>query len=377
MRIGINALYLLPGRVGGTEVYIRNLVRWLLKIDGENEYFMFINRESEGVFEELPGRLNVIPCPIKAKSRPLRVLWEQIVLPFQIRKRNIDVLLSAAMTSPFLCPARSVLVLHDLQHVNQPWNFPKVFLFFLKALIYLSAKTSDSIITISEKVKGDIVKHYGIPPERVHAIHIGIDTGSFFIRKPAELKPVVDKYRLPSRFILYPAASLPHKNHERLLEAFKTVKKEEKTLKLLLTGARDYGHENIERKIKELDLKDDVIFLGWLPHEDMPAIYCASTLLIFPSLHEGFGMPVIEAFASGVPVVCSDIEPLKEIAEGAALFIDPYNPESIAEGILKVLNDGKLRQELIKNGLERAKNFRWEVLAEKTLSVLNSSSGRL
>ena len=377
MRIGINALYLLPGRVGGTEVYIRNLVRWLLKIDGENEYFMFINRESEGVFEELPGRLNVIPCPIKAKSRPLRVLWEQIVLPFQIRKRNIDVLLSAAMTSPFLCPVKSVLVLHDLQHVNQPWNFPKVFLFFLKALIYLSAKTSDSIITISEKVKGDIVKHYGIPPERVHAIHIGIDTGSFFIRKPAELKPVMDKYRLPSRFILYPAASLPHKNHERLLEAFKTVKKEEKTLKLLLTGARDYGHENIERKIKELDLKDDVIFLGWLPHEDMPAIYCASTLLIFPSLHEGFGMPVIEAFASGVPVVCSDIEPLKEIAEGAALFIDPYNPESIAEGILKVLNDGKLRQELIKNGLERAKNFRWEVLAEKTLSVLNSSSGRL
>ena len=377
MRIGINALYLLPGRVGGTEVYIRNLVRWLLKIDAENEYFIFINKESAGIFEEFSGRLNIVMCPIHAQRRPVRVLWEQIALPMQIKKRNIDLLLSAGMTAPFLCPARSVLVLYDLQHVNQPWNFPKVFLFFLKALIYLSAKTSSSIITISEKVKNDIVKHYNIPPERVHAIYIGIDTGSFFIRKPAELKPVMDKYRLPSRFILYPAASLPHKNHERLLEAFKTVKKEEKTLKLLLTGARDYGHENIERKIKELDLKDDVIFLGWLPHEDMPAIYCASTLLIFPSLHEGFGMPVIEAFASGVPVVCSDIEPLKEIAEGAALFIDPYNPESIAEGILKVLNDGKLRQELIKNGLERAKNFRWEVLAEKTLSVLNSSSGRL
>ncbi|HLE08711.1 MAG TPA: glycosyltransferase family 1 protein [Thermodesulfobacteriota bacterium] len=377
MRIGINALYLLPGRVGGTEVYIRNLVKWLLKIDAENEYFIFINKESAGIFEEFSPRLNIVMCPIHAQRRPVRVLWEQIALPMQIKKRNIDLLLSAGMTAPFLCPARSVLVLYDLQHVNQPWNFPKVFLFFLKALIYLSAKTSDSIITISEKVKGDIVKHYGIPPERVHAIHIGIDTGSFFIRKPAELKPVMDKYRLPSRFILYPAASLPHKNHERLLEAFKTVKKEEKTLKLLLTGARDYGYEEIEKKIKELDLKDDVIFMGWLPHEDMPAIYCASTLLIFPSLHEGFGMPVIEAFASGVPVVCSDIEPLKEIAEGAALFIDPYNPESIAEGILKVLNDGKLRQELIKNGLERAKNFRWEVLAEKTLSVLNSSSGRL
>ena len=377
MRIGINALYLLPGRVGGTEVYIRNLVKWLLKIDAENEYFIFINKESAGIFEEFSPRLNIVMCPIHAQRRPVRVLWEQIALPMQIKKRNIDLLLSAGMTAPFLCPARSVLVLYDLQHVNQPWNFPKVFLFFLKALIYLSAKTSDSIITISEKVKGDIVKHYGIPPERVHAIHIGIDTGSFFIRKPAELKPVMDKYRLPSRFILYPAASLPHKNHERLLEAFKTVKKEEKTLKLLLTGARDYGYEEIEKKIKELDLKDDVIFMGWLPHEDMPAIYCASTLLIFPSLHEGFGMPVIEAFASGVPVVCSDIEPLKEIAEGAALFIDPYNPESIAEGILKVLNDGKLRQELIKNGLERAKKFRWEVLAEKTLSVLNSSSGRL
>ena len=155
MKIGINALYLLPGKVGGSETYIRNLVKWLVAIDQQNEYFIFINRESEGIFESLAPRIRVVHCPVKATSRPLRILWEQAVLPFQVKRYKIDVLLSAGLTAPFFCPATSVLVLYDLQHVNQPYNFSPFFLFFLKSIILRSAKSADGILTISQKVRSE------------------------------------------------------------------------------------------------------------------------------------------------------------------------------------------------------------------------------
>ena len=127
-----------------------------------------------------------------------------------------------------------------------------------------------------------------------------------------------------------------------------------------------------EKSKRELGLDDDVLFLGWLSHDDVPLIYNAANVLVFPSLHEGFGMPVIEAMASGVPVICSGIPPLKEITDSAAIFVDPFDPRDIARGILSVLTDNKLRERLIEDGLERAGMFTWEKTALSTLSVINS-----
>jgi glycosyltransferase involved in cell wall biosynthesis len=370
LRIGINALYLLPGKVGGTEIYLRSLVDGLSRLDKRNKYFIFVNNESSGIFDHLRPEAEIVSCPIRASNRAVRVLWEQLILPFQVRMRKVDVLLSAGMTAPFFCSATSVLVIHDLQHINQPWNFSIFYLPFLKVIIYLSARSSDAIIAISKKVKSDVEKHYNIASERVSVVYNGIDRDRFFPRNRDEVRAFKKKYGLPERFILYPAASLPHKNHIRLLESFRTVKEEQGGLKLLLIGARDYGNREIEEKIKELGLSDDVIFRGWLSYEDIPAIYCASLALVFPSLHEGFGLPVIEAMASGVPVVCSRIEPLTEVADRAAFFVDPLSPVDIAQGILSVVKDDRLRERLIKQGLERSREFSWETTASKTLRVL-------
>jgi glycosyltransferase involved in cell wall biosynthesis len=315
--------------------------------------------------------MKIILCPIKAANRPVRILWEQIILPVQARLHNIDVLLSAGTTSPFICPVKSILVIHDLQHVNQPWNFSGLYLPFLKSIIYLSAKSADAVIAISQKVKNDIVKHYKISPNKISVVYNGTDHNIFFVRDKDEVRTIKKKYDLPDRFLLYTASSLPHKNHKNLLEAFKVVKEGMEDIKLVLIGARDYGYQEIVQKIKALGIENDVIFLGWLPFEDIPAIYCASHVFVFPSLHEGFGLPVIEAMASGVPVVCSGIEPLTEIAADAALFIDPYNPRDMAKGIIKVLEDkGGLRKKLINKGLKRAGEFTWENTAYKTLSAL-------
>ncbi|MBI5642546.1 MAG: glycosyltransferase family 4 protein [Deltaproteobacteria bacterium] len=376
MRIGINALYLLPGKVGGSEIYIRNLVKWLPRAESQNQYVIFTNRESAGVFDDIPGRVEVVPCNLNAASRPMRILWEQLMLPGQVKRHKIDVLLSAGMTAPFLSPVPSYVVIYDLQHENQPQNFSKSYLFFLRAIISLSAKRSHGVLTLSEKSKRDIVSIYKLDPRDVGVTYLACDHKAFYRREAGEIDAVRKKHKLPERFILYIASSLPHKNYERLLEAFKKVKEKESGIKLVLIGARDYGHGVIATKIEELELIDSVVFLGWLPFEDIPLIYSASELFVFPSLHEGFGIPVLEAFATGVPVVCSNIEPVTEVAGSAALLIDPLDIDSIASGILSVINDRGLRERLKKEGLKRAKEFSWEKTARDTVSILNTFLSR-
>lgn len=372
MKIGINALYLIPGKVGGSEIYIRNLARWLERGDRDNEYFIFINQESQGIFEQLAPGMNVVLCPIKAANRPVRILWEQLILPFQVWRYNIDILLSAGMTAPFYCPATSTLVIYDLQHINQPQNFSRFYLLFLKSIIYLSAKASDGVIVISEKVRQDVIRFYKIPSEKITVTYLAIDHNTFLPGDKEDIAQVREKYHLPERFILYPASSLPHKNHEKLFQAFQIIKERVKDIKLVLIGARDKGYDVISEKISNLGLQDDVIFLGWLPFEDIPLLYCAAGVFVFPSLHEGFGIPILEAMGCGVPVVCSGIEPIKEVAGEAALFVDPYNSVSIAEGVLSVIEDNLLRQRLIAEGFKRAKEFTWENTALSTRSFLNS-----
>jgi len=376
VRIGINALYLLPGKVGGSEIYIRNLAKHLSKIDKDNTYFIFINKESIGVFQELVPRLNIIRCPLQATNRPVRILWEQCVLPFQVLRHKIDVLLSAGMTSPFFCPVPSVLVIYDLQHVNQPENFSRLYLFFLKTIIYLSAKTSQGIITISEQVKKDVIKYYKIAADKIAVAHLAVNHELFFPLGSDNLAFIRTKYNLPERYILYAAALLPHKNHARLLAAFKEIVKEIPGTKLVLTGAWDKGRDTIAGLISALGLKNNIILLGWLPFEDIPYLYRGAEVFIFPSLHEGFGLPILEAMASGVPVVCSRIEPLIEIAGGAALLVDPHDPSDISRGILSVLRDKTLRIKLIEAGILRAKTFTWERTANKTLAFLCTNMPR-
>lgn len=371
MKIGINALYLLPGKVGGSETYIRNLVKWLVKIDRENEYVVFINQESVGIFDVSAPHVRVIACPIHATNRPLRILWEQIVLPFQVRHYQIDVLLSAGLTAPFICPATSVLVLYDLQHINQPQNFSRPYLFFLKSIIYWSAKSADNILTISHHVKNDIIRFYHIPPDRITVSHLAVDHDAFFPAGGNDPSSLRIKYDLPEHYILYPAALLPHKNHQRLLQAYEVIKGEIPGTKLVLTGAWDKGRDTIDGMITELSLQNDVIALGWIPFDDIPLLYRRADLFVFPSLHEGFGLPILEAMASGVPVLCSRLEPLTEVAGNAALFIDPHDHADIAKGIVSLLRDNELREKLIKKGRMRAKEFTWEHTAEKTLGLLS------
>jgi len=379
LHIGINALYLLPGRVGGAETYTRNLVKWLLAVDPTNTYSIFINEESAGVFDSLAPRLTVVPCAFKASRRPVRILWEQCVLPFQVRSRKIDIVLSTGLTTPFACSATSILVLYDLQHVNQPQNFSKLYLPFLKSIIYASAKSADAILTISNHVKNDVVKFYKVRPENIEVTYLGVDRDLFTADRLPLTPAMREKYRLPSRYLLYAAASLPHKNHPRLFAALKYAKQHIPDLKLVLIGARDKGEDTLANEIRRQGLENDVVLLGWIPFEDVPAIYQGCEAFVFPTLHEGFGLPIIEAMACGVPVICSRMEPLLEVAGDAALFVDSLDFESIGKGIVSLLNDPAARASLVEKGFKRASEFTWEATARKTLAFIEtvaSAKGR-
>lgn len=371
MRIGINALYLLPGKVGGSETYIRNLVKWLVRIGQGNTYCIFINRESAGIFEIIAPGIAVILCPVQATHRPARILWEQLMLPFYLWRYKIDVLLSAGETAPFFCPKTSILVIYDLFHVSHPEEFSHFHLFFLRMIKYRSARTADGIITISEKSKRDIIQYFKMRPEKIAVAHLAVNHAEFHAADSGDFISVRSKYDLPERYILYAAALLPHKNHERLLKAFKKIKDHAPGLKLLLTGAWEAGHDTVSNMILALGLQHDVIMLGWIPFEDIPLVYRNAEMFIYPSLHEGFGLPVLEAMASGVPVICSRIEPLTEVAGDATFFVDPYDHSDIAQGMLTVMKDRALRAKLIEKGLLRAKNYTWEATALSTLAFLS------
>lgn len=372
MRIGINALYLIPGKVGGTETYVRNLARSLVEAGTGHEFVIFTNKESVGIFEKDAPGMQVVQCGVAASSRPARILWEQLVLPFQLRRHRIDVLLSAGYTAPFLCPVPSVTVIHDLQHKALPHNFSWWYLQFLRSIIYLSAMSADGIITISVKSREEIIRYYNIKPERIDVTYLAADERLFYERSAGEVADVRKKYGLPERFILYAASSLPHKNYARLLAAYKLVSEEEPDVKLVLAGARSYGMNAIEETIRALGLSDSVVFAGWLAHEDLPAVYSGAEVFVFPSLYEGFGMPVLEAFACATPVVCSNIAPMTEVAANAAVYVDPLDERDIARGILAALRDGGLRDRLKAGGLERVKAFSWAKTASRTVEVLES-----
>lgn len=374
MRVGINALYLLPGRVGGSEVYLRNLIKWLPRVAPGHEFLLYVNTESAGLLGE--EGIQVVRCKVRASNRPMRIAYEQTVLPLLARRDRLDALFSAGMTAPFFSPVPSFVMVYDLQHVNQPGNFNRWYLLFLKSIIYMSAKSAHAVLTLSEKSKRDIVKFYSISPDKVTVTHLASEKSVFMARPPEEAEDIRRKYGLPPGFVLYIASSLPHKNYERLLKAFKLVKISRPDLKLVLIGSRDYGHEAIRGKISELGLEEDIIFLGWLPYEDIPLVYSAAGLFVFPSLHEGFGIPVLEAMASGVPVVCSCIEPLDEVAGDAALFVDPLSVESIAHGMLRVLEDPALRKRLAAEGLRRSAGFSWERTALQTFQAISGAISR-
>jgi glycosyltransferase involved in cell wall biosynthesis len=355
-RIGINALYLIPGGVGGTEIYLRQLLAALASIDRDNEYFIFTNLETGQDLVPAQANFHWKPQSVRARFRPARILWEQTILPVEAARHRLDVLLNPGFTAPVLAPCASVTVFHDLQHKRHPEHFRWFDLPFWKLLLWASAHRSRRLIAVSEATRLDLIRVYRLPPERISVIHHGVDRDFFALDRTHT-----------ERFVLCVSTLHPHKNLDRLIRAYSRGKH---PWRLVITGMRGFFADALDALIAELGVQDSVRLTGWISRDELLQLYAGAHAFVYPSTFEGFGMPILEAMAAGIPLACSDIPPLREVAADAALFFDPLNEDAIADALHRIATDEALREQLAQAGPERAQKFSWEKAAQETLDAL-------
>lgn len=366
LRIGVNALYLIPGGVGGTEIYLRSLLAALGEMDDASEYVIFANRETGTDIAPASPRFRIARQPVRGAVRPARILWEQSGLPLAVLRHRVDVLFNPGFTSPLFCTCPSVTVFHDLQHKRHPEYFRWFDLPFWRMLLWMSAHASTRLVADSEATRTDLLRYYKIPAAKIDVVPLGVDERFFALggqRQGTELKP----------YLLAVSTLHPHKNLDRLIRAFAGFRRARPEFRLVIAGLRGFHAEALERLIAELDLKDAVRLTGWISRDELLDLYRRAWACINPTLFEGFGMPVLEALAAGVPTACSAIEPVKSIAGDAALLFDPESEASIEDAMARIASDDGLRARLALDGPRRASEFSWRKAAGQTLAIIRAA----
>lgn len=360
LRIGINALFLLPGGVGGTEIYLRNLLAALERVDGSSKYFVFTNLETDAGL--VPGCFERVPQNVRAQNRPARILWEQLRLPAEIRRLKLDVLLNPGFTSPAAVACPMVTVFHDLQHKRHPEHFRWFDLPFWNVFLRLSASRSALLLADSEATRSDLLRYYSVPPSRVRVALLGVEDAFFEL----EREPETDR-----PYLLCVSTLHPHKNHERLLRAFLRVRERHPKLRLLMTGVRGFHANVIEKRISELGLQPAVEFTGWVERSRLYDLYRRAAACVYPSTFEGFGLPVLEAMAAGAPLACSAIEPLQSLAGPTAFLFPPEDEDAMTEALHRALGAPAVDNE----AREHARKYSWDATAKTVLQALEDVSG--
>ncbi len=362
----MNLLFLLPGAVGGTEIFVRNLLDSLARLDRTNEYFVFRNAETDpGI---VPARGNFVDCPqpVRAVSRPARVAYEQTILVLEILRRRIDVVFNGGFTAPLLCPVPMVTVFYDLQYKAHPEYFRPFDLLFWRLLLPASARRSRRIVAMSEAARGQLDRYYPWCSGKIDIVPHGIEARFSDIAISREPAP-------SPAFILAVSTLGPHKNYERLLEAFARYRVAHPAVRLVIAGIKGAQTERLVELRDLLGLANAVTFTGWIPREALYELFERATAFVYPSSFEGFGIPVLEAMAAGIPTACSAIPSLLEIAGDGARFFDPNDVGEIAAALADVTDDDALRERLTLAGRARALAFGSEASAASMLESLTAA----
>ncbi len=371
MRIAIDAT-VLPEKLGGAGVYVLNLISALSKIDRENEYFIFVEKRNIKKFN-LANNFRLLG--VRDMPRSLRLIWEQIVFPFLLKRYKIRILHSPRYTTSWLRFGwKSVVTFHDMLFLLFPQKHNILKRFFYCWMLPIAAKKAERIIAVSSSTKKDIMKLLNISSEKIRVIYLGI--GSLY--HPLEKKEVEDfrrKEEIFGSFILYVGTLKKRKNVLNIIRAYKKIKEKGIKEKLVIVGNKSGEYQNIYKAVKRSKLEKDVFFSGYVDEALLPFYYNSAFLFIYPSLYEGFGLPILEAMASGTPVITSNVSSLPEVVGDAAILVNPNNIEEMAEMMQKVLTNQKLREKMREKGLKRAKLFSWERCARETLNLYEEIGG--
>ena len=377
MIVGLSAIGFYPGKMGGMETYFKGLLAYLQETDHKNKYTVLCNSDSARDFQLSNPLFSLETFDFRERTMQwfvrgvLKNALSIDILSSRINRLRLDAIHHPfTLLDPINLKSPSILTFWDMQQEYYPEFFSGWELRMRRANFRRSVKSANRIIVSSEFTKQCLVEKYGVPEDKIDVIYFGYTREYRIIDSTEILEQARSKYDLRKPFMYYPAAFWPHKNHKALLSAIKIIKENNGfDGQLVLTGIAKASHADILREIERLDLKEDVKFLGYLPYEDLPMIYNLARMLVFPSLFEGFGIPLVEAMACGCPVACSEVTSLPEVIGAAGVLFNPTSPQDIAEKTWSVWSDQDRRQRMRAAGLERVLEFDWGNAAKKTVAV--------
>lgn len=358
-RIGINA-HLLATEAGyrraGIHQYIYQVLRHLPPPDEHLVFTRFTGELAGAHVRQIPSRW-------PTERRLVRILWEQLAWPFLARQYRVDLLHSMAFVLPPWLPAPAVVTVYDLSFMHFPESFPPLQRRYLQRQTAQACRRARRVIVISRSSGQDVQRFFAIPPQRIDVITPGVDA-AFRPLPKAEVAAFRQRKKLPPRFVLHVGTLQPRKNIPLLLEAFAQLTLP--AIHLVLVGGAGWLYEEIFMRVQNLGLADVVHFAGYAPDEELPLWYNAADLLVFPSLYEGFGLPVVEAMACGTPVIAANTSSVPEAVGEAGLLFAPHQAAELAEQMTAVLQDKTLAESMRVKGLHQAQQFSWEKAGRET-----------
>jgi glycosyltransferase involved in cell wall biosynthesis len=367
LHVGLNLIFLVPGETGGMEVAARELIPELLRqAPREMRFTAFLSREA-ALAGGLPlgERLAACTVPVNARRRAEWVIGEQALLPPLAMRAGVQLVHSLAATAPLWGRFRRVVTVHDLIYARHPETHAGLRDLGMRVLVPAAVRRSHRVIASSESTRADLVELLGVEATKIDVVPLGLGA----VRRGAQLADaaVRERFALGSRQVLLSlSAKRPHKNLSTLIGALARIPSERRPLLVLPGYATAHEHE-LRRLADERGVADDVRFLGWIDSAELEGLWAVAGAFVFPSLYEGFGLPVLEAMTREVPVACSNSSSLPEVAGDAALMFDPLEEAALAAALERVLHDQELRRRLVERGLERVREFTWERTAKLTL----------
>ena len=363
MKIAINTQLLIPGKLDGIGWYTYETLSRITTRHPEHEFIFIFDRKPSSELK-FPSNTRFVVLSPPSRHPLLWFIRFEFILPFLLRKLKPDVFLSPDGWMTLNSPVPCIQVIHDLNYVHFPEDIPFLTRNYYNILFRKYARKARRIATVSNYSKQDIIRVWGIPPDKIDVTHNGCNEGYKLVSQDEKLV-IQKKYTQGSPYFLYVGALIPRKNIARMFEAFNHFKKQDtQNTRLLVVGQKKWWTPAISEAWEKLEYKEDVSFLGRLGVAELNQLYAASLALLFVPYFEGFGIPILEAFNSGAAVITSNVTSMPEVAGDAAMLVDPYSIDSITDAMISLSTNEELRNSLIEKGKERSRQFSWDITAD-------------
>ncbi|MCI5221851.1 MAG: glycosyltransferase family 1 protein [Candidatus Electrothrix sp. AR4] len=370
MRIGINTLFLVPGDVGGTEIYLRRNLHAMALDNSQHTFVLFTTRDNEKIFRaDLKGLPHVefVGLPFRAALRPLRILCEQALLPWYVWKNDIDVLWSPGYTAPALCSCPQAVTVHDLQYKSHPDDLTFLERKMLDILVRTACRRCDAVIAVSKFSKNEILRYAFAAEDKVFAVHEGVDP--IFLDHTDRGIDDLEILLSGSPYILCVAHTYPHKQVHLLIDAFSQLA-EKNSHHLVLVGRARRGEGRVRASLDRSTVHDRIHRFRTLEYENLRAFYQHADIFILPSEYEGFGLPILEAMLAGIPLITTNKASLPEVGGEHVVYVNESTSENFSCAISTVINTSNTEKAKVVNKARAwAKSFTWRRSADQTLSI--------